>query len=297
MERVVLGGSFVAIFTYCVYVQRSSYDRRRFFCSDKYRAQIVMQLSFDEKIAANYTSASQRARVLTEQWVDHSVFCPNCGHFEIDKYPNNRPVADFHCSNCHEEFELKSKQHSVGTKIVDGAYRTMIERLTSRNNPNFFLLNYDMADLSVTNFLVIPKHFFVPEIIEKRKPLAETARRAGWVGCNILLNHIPQTGKIFLVRNRQIAPKEKVLAEWRRTLFLREEKEVSARGWLLDVMRSVEKIGRREFSLDDAYVFESELSKLHPENKHIREKIRQQLQVLRDKRYLEFTTRGHYRLI
>ena len=95
-----------------------------------------MQLSFDEKIAANYTSASQRARVLTEQWVDHSVFCPNCGHFEIDKYPNNRPVADFHCSNCHEEFELKSKQHSVGTKIVDGAYRTMIERLAEPSLPS-----------------------------------------------------------------------------------------------------------------------------------------------------------------
>jgi len=28
----------------------------------------------------------------------------------------------------------------------------------------------------------------VPEIIERRKPLAITARRAGWIGCNILGN-------------------------------------------------------------------------------------------------------------
>lgn len=191
---------------------------------------------------------------------------------------------------------MKSKQSANGAKIIDGAYRTMLERLTSSNNPNFFLLNYDLVNLEVVNFLVIPKHFFIPEIIEKRRPLASTARRAGWVGCNILLNHIPQTGKIFYVRDKKVEPKEKVLAQWKRTLFLREENEVSVKGWLLDVMRIIEKLGKHEFTLDDAYVFENELNKLHPENKHIKDKIRQQLQVLRDKGYLDFVSRGHYRL-
>ncbi|MCK9554819.1 restriction endonuclease [bacterium] len=255
-----------------------------------------MKLILDKKLAANYKNASQKARILTEQWVDNSVFCPNCGHLNIDKYPNNQPVADFYCVNCREDYELKSKQSALGTKIVDGAYRTMLERLTSSNNPNFFLLNYDLANLEVINFLVIPKHFFVPEIIEKRKPLALTARRAGWVGCNIILNNIPQTGKIFFVHNRQIESKKKVLSNWRKTLFLREEKEISAKGWLLDVMRCVDKLGKREFTLDEIYTFEGELSKLHPDNKHIKDKIRQQLQLLRDKGYLDFVSRGYYRL-
>lgn len=255
-----------------------------------------MKLTFDERIVTDYKSPSQRVRVLTEHWVDSSVFCPNCGYLDIDKYPNNQPVADFYCSNCKEDYELKSKQDSIGSKIVDGAYRTMLERLTSSNNPNFFLLNYDLSTFSVTNFFVIPKHFFVPEMIEKRKPLTLTARRAGWVGCNILLNSIPQTGKIFFVRNKQVEPKEKVLAEWKKTLFLRDEKEVSAKGWLLDIMRSIEKLGKPEFTLDDIYVFENELSKLHQENKHIRDKIRQQLQILRDKGYLKFIGRGNYQL-
>ena len=92
-------------------------------------------------------------------------------------------------------------------------------------------------------------------------------------------------------------PKERVLAEWQKTLFLREEKEITAKGWLLDVMRCVEKIGKREFVLDDVYMFESELAKLHPENMHIKDKIRQQLQVLRDKGYLEFSARGQYSMI
>lgn len=256
-----------------------------------------MKLSLDTKLAEKYTSASQKIRVLTESWVDQNIYCPNCGQLKIDQYPNNKPVADFFCANCNEDYELKSKKGMVGTKTVDGAYGSMIERLQSSNNPNFFLLNYGLRDYSIKNFLVIPKHFFVPEIIEKRKPLAPTARRAGWVGCNILLKSIPQTGKIFYVRDGQVKQKEHVLAAWQKTLFLREEKEVSTKGWLLDVMRSVEKIGTREFTLDDVYAFENELSKLHPENKHVKDKVRQQLQVLRDNGYLEFTTRGQYRLI
>jgi len=255
-----------------------------------------MKLTFNTTIANEYKSNAQRARVLTESWVDSETYCPNCGRSKIDKYPNNQPVADFFCSNCKEDYELKSKQNSVGKKILDGAYRTKIERLQSSNNPNLFVLNYHLENLSVLNFFVIPKHFFVPEIIEERKPLAVNAQRAGWIGSNIILQKIPQIGKIFLVRQQQIEPKEKVLAEWKKTLFLREEKEISARGWLLDVMRCVEKIGKREFALPDVYVFERELSVLHLGNKHIKDKIRQQLQVLRDKGYLEFTKRGNYQL-
>lgn len=255
-----------------------------------------MHLTFNTKLADSYTSASQKMRVLTEDWVDSSIYCPNCGHLEIENYPNNKPVADFYCANCNEDYELKSKKDSIGSKIVDGAYITMIDRLRANNNPNFFFLNYNLADYTIKNFLVIPKHFFVPEIIEKRKPLAPTARRAGWTGCNILLQSIPQTGKIFYVRDGHIEPKESVLSEWQKTLFLREEKEISAKGWFLDIMRSIEKLGKHEFTLDDVYALENELSKLHPDNRHIKDKIRQQLQVLRDKGYLEFVSRGRYRL-
>jgi type II restriction enzyme len=256
-----------------------------------------MDLSFEIQLAEKYSSQPQKIRVLTEHWVDNQVYCPNCGHLDIDKYDNNRPVADFFCSNCNEDYELKSKKGSVSTKIVDGAYRTMIERLQERHNPNLFVLNYDSQSLEVLNFLVIPKHFFVPDIIEKRNPLSQTAQRAGWVGCNILLQNIPESGKIFFVKNRIVEPKAKVLAGWQRTLFLREEKKISKKGWLLDVMMCIEKLGRKEFSLEEVYEFENILSQKHPDNRHIKDKIRQQLQFLRDKGYLKFIERGHYRLI
>ena len=240
--------------------------------------------------------STQIARVLTEGWVNNEAFCPNCGKSSLNKYANNRPVADFYCSGCREEYELKSKKGGFGLKIVDGAYHTMIDRLQSRNNPNFFLLNYDLQHREINNFLVIPKHFFLPEIIEKRKPLGPSARRAGWTGCNILLQSIPQSGKIYFVRDKKVIHKEQVIENWQKTLFLREEKKTKSKGWLIDIMRCIDQLGKKEFKLDDLYSFESHLKRMHPENNHIRDKIRQQLQVLRDKQYLEFISRGLYRL-
>jgi len=253
-----------------------------------------MRLGFEEA-QKPYESASQSARVWTETWVRSQAFCPNCGKSNIHKYENNRPVADFYCSACEEDYELKSQKNKFGAKVLDGAFRSMCERVEASNNPNLMLLNYDLKAFGVTNLFVVPKHFFVRDIIEKRKPLADTARRAGWIGCNILLSQVPAAGKIFLVENGQLVPKASVLSKWRKTLFLREE-GADGRGWLIEVMKCVEAIGRPEFDLDEVYAFEQHLSTLYTNNRHVKQKIRQQLQFLRDRGYLEFVTRGSYRL-
>lgn len=253
-----------------------------------------MKLEFEEAQTA-YKSPSQSARVWTEAWVGKWVFCPNCGQQNITQYAANRPAADFFCTTCHEEYKLKSQKNKFGAKVVDGAFGAMSRRLAETNNPNLLLLNYDLKQFGVTNLFIVPKHFFVREIIEQRKPLAATARRAHWIGCNILLDQIPTSGKIFYVQNGQLQPKESVLAQWQKTLFLRDE-GLEARGWLIEVMKCVESIGKQEFDLDKVYAFENRLSRIYPQNRHVRQKIRQQLQVLRDRGYLEFVSRGYYRL-
>ena len=58
----------------------------------------------------------------------------------------------------------------------------------------------------------------------------------------------------------------------------------------------ISKLNKKEFMLDEVYKFENELNKLHPENRHIKDKIRQQLQFLRDKGYLSFAGGGKYKL-
>ena len=254
-----------------------------------------MQLSLNTTLASQYKSQSQAIRVMTEDWVKNEIFCPNCGNF-INDFENNKPVADFYCKSCNEEYELKSKKDSMGKKIVDGSYGKMIERLDSIKNPSFFFLNYDLKNYKVQNFVVIPKHFFIPEIIEKRKPLSEKARRAGWVGCNILLQSIPLSGKIFYVKNSKFENKKDVLKNWQKTLFLQEAKKVDLKGWILDVMNCIDVLNKKEFTLGEIYKFENILSQKYPENKHVKDKIRQQLQFLRDKGYLEFIESGKYRI-
>ena len=254
-----------------------------------------MILHLPYEIAANYSSPTQRVRVMTEYWVKNSIFCPNCGT-DLSEFENNTPVADFYCGNCSEEYELKSKNGNVGKKIVDGAYSMMIERLQSENNPNFFFMSYDKFTLAIKNFLTIPKYFFVPNIIERRAALSPNARRAGWVGCNIVMKDIPDFGKIYYIQNGREIDKNDVLNKWDNTEFIKSTHNVEAKGWLLDVLLCIEKIKKTEFTLDEVYSFEAYLQAKHPMNNNVKAKIRQQLQYLRDRKILDFTGRGRYRL-
>jgi type II restriction enzyme len=61
-------------------------------------------------------------------------------------------------------------------------------------------------------------------------------------------------------------------------------------------MKCVETIGKTDFNIEDVYAFEKQLGLLYPENKNVKAKIRQQLQFLRDRGYLDFMSRGYYRL-
>ncbi len=255
-----------------------------------------MRLGFDDNPQAAYDSGSQQARVSTEGWVAREMFCASCGSPSLTKLPNNSPLADFACPVCAEQYELKSKRgRSLGTTIADGAYSTKIARLTSSTNPHLMVLNYDLRARAVRNVCLVPKHFFVPEIIEARPELKRPARRAGWRGSNILIGRVPEAGRIFVLRNGIAEAKDAVLAKWKSTLFLRRT-SIDGRGWLIEVMKAVEMIGRRDFTLEDVYAFEARLAEIYPKNNNVRPKIRQQLQVLRDNGFLEFKGRGTYRL-
>jgi type II restriction enzyme len=253
-----------------------------------------MNLTFNANLAQGYKSKSQIARLLTENWVLKNLYCPNCGNLQLNEYENNRPVADFYCKKCKEEFELKSKNGKLSSIINDGAYESMIKRISSDTNPNFFFLTYNKNN--VNNFLVIPKHFFTPEIIIKRKPLSDSAKRAGWTGCNIDISKVPDSGRIFIIENSRIIDKEKVIKKIKSTDFLKS-KNLESRGWILDILNCVEEIKKQSFTLDELYSFENKLKIKYPNNNHIKDKIRQQLQFLRDRGLIEFNGKGNYKKV
>lgn len=255
-----------------------------------------MNCEFDLSVAQGYTSSSQKARVLTESWAAANLYCPRCGYSTLSRFPNNKAVADFFCSVCGNEYELKSKNGQIGHKIPDGAYDTFIKRITSNNNPDFLVLSYSFSELCAESLWVVPKHFFTPDIVEKRTPLSESARRTGWVGCNILFDAIPTQGKICIIENKSFVDKATVLSRIQQASRLATN-NLDARGWLLDVLNCVNRIQSETFSLNDMYQFYEELQLRHPNNHNIRPKIRQQLQALRDKGFIIFLERGIYKKV
>lgn len=247
------------------------------------------------ELSNDYKSNSQKTRVFTEPFVEENFYCPYCGADLISRV-NNDKVRDFDCSKCNENYELKSKQgKSLGKTVADGAYNSMLERINNNSNPNFYFLNYDKENFDVINFCAIPNYFFTPNIIIPRKK--GIPNRPDYIMCNIDISGIPNSGKIFYIKDREVISKTKVLDDWNKTLFLKESNNIQTKSWLLDVMQCIERVGENSFGLNSLYSFENYLKIKHPENNNIQAKIRQQLQILRDKGFLKFTNRGNYEVI
>ena len=66
-------------------------------------------------------------------------------------------------------------------------------------------------------------------------------------------------------------------------------------GWVKDVFDVLNEISLDVFKLNDVYKYEDRLKSIHPRNQYVRDKIRQQLQMLRDLGLLQFLDRGVYR--
>jgi len=171
----------------------------------------------------------------------------------------------------------------------------MVRAIMENRTPNLFAMHYGISDWVVENVILIPHFAFPLSAIEKRKPLAETARRAGWIGCNILLHSIPPDARIKIISDGKPVAPAAVRVQYARIRPL-AKLDAKQRGWTLDVLNVVRSLGKPEFDLTEVYESEEKLAKLHPANRHVRDKIRQQLQVLRDIGILEFRGAGQYSL-
>jgi type II restriction enzyme len=251
-----------------------------------------LQCSLD--LATAYKAGPQIARVLTEAWCARELYCPACRSMRLLPSKVNTPAIDFSCPECRQLFQLKSSRKWNPNKIVDAGYKSMLNAIRTDSVPNLLVLHYS-ADWRVQNLLLIPRFFFSESAIEKRRPLSHLARRAGWVGCNILLAKIPIDGKIAMVSAGAAVPQRYVRSEFARISGLARVPP-PVRGWTLDVLNSIRRLGKARFSLKEMYAFEGDLQAVHPGNRNVRPKIRQQLQVLRDLGLIEFTGPGDYTL-
>ena len=163
-------------------------------------------------------------------------------------------------------------------------------------------MRYALATWEVRDLLLIPSFMFSESAVIKRPPLAATARRAGWVGCNIALNRVPADARIWLVRtpvrgscsaavpaagSGGVPPRERTRSETPRkpadadacatnTVITSPEEvraqfkrvkplkdiSVTQRGWTLDVLNIVRRLCDRSSGRESAHSIPSSLSRL-----------------------------------
>jgi hypothetical protein len=69
----------------------------------------------------------------------------------------------------------------------------------------------------------------------------------------------------------------------------------SLKGWKLAVFQCIDSIPKQVFTLNEVNEFENKLKEMYPSNQHITDKIRQQLQYLRNLGLVEFLGSGNYK--
>jgi type II restriction enzyme len=249
----------------------------------------------DISIADSYSSQSQRSRVISEAWFRSFGYCLSCDSNDLRPTVANTKASDFVCPRCDQSYELKTFGLKPKRSLVDGAYSAMISRIRSGDAPTLMLLERSQT-WDVRSLTAVHGKFLTPNVIVQRKALSPSARRAGWVGCNIRLDLIAADAQISVVENGRPSEPDVVRAAFWQFNRL-GDLSLKARGWATLTLRMIRNLGADAFSLDDLYHRELDFSVAYPMNRNVRAKIRQQLQVLRDLGYVEFRGRGTYRLL
>ena len=213
---------------------------------------VTMDLALDPSVATSYKSPAQRARVITEHWAVANLFCPACTSDYLEPLRPNAVVADYHCPNCTARYQLKSKAGSFGGIVTNSAYQPKMLAIQSGQAPNYAFLRYSSLNWTVVDLFIIHGHFFTPAIIQKRPPLPPTARRAGWVGSNILLRDLPPDARVVVISDEQAVPLEDVRSAWSRFAFLGAGENAKG-GWGADTLMCVREMqqatGSNKFAL------------------------------------------------
>jgi Dam-replacing family/Dam-replacing HTH domain len=141
----------------------------------------------DMAVASRFVSAAQATRVALETWASFNLYCLNCERDELDQLPDNTPVADFACAVCESRYQLKGKNGRLGKKIPGAAYQPTIDAIRAGAMPEYVLVEFDTRFATVVFVDAFPGRLITEERVEPRKPLSASARRAGWRGCNIVV--------------------------------------------------------------------------------------------------------------
>lgn len=245
--------------------------------------------------AEGLKSRAQIARRVTEQWGATELFCVACSSARVHATTANTPAVDFVRPKCGAPYQLKAGKGATRSRVPDGAHSAMLKAIRSDATPHLVVMQYT-PKWHVINLVLVPRFFLTETVIQARRPTLPKGRSAPWIGCDIMLRDIVEDGKIRLVTNALARSAADVRADFNRVRRLASVPP-AVRGWTLDVLAAVRDLRQARFTLSEVYAFEDRLSRLHPQNRNVRPKIRQQLQVLRDVGLIRFAGRGQYEIV
>ncbi|MDE2842698.1 MAG: restriction endonuclease [Chloroflexota bacterium] len=260
-----------------------------------------MDLTLDLSVTQGLVSKSAISGRLTEHWASQNLYCLSCPSDHLEQHKPGTPVKDFTCPSCYSTYQLKGKNGKHGKTVPNSAYQVKMAAISEGKAPNYAFLDYDLQLLRVTGLFIVPSHFIGRSLVRPRKPLSPSARRAGWVGSTILLDRLPQEGRIPLIQGSQPIDRLEARNVWRQFQFLKDDTRALG-GWGGEILAAVREIQttsqNNRFTLRQFYnMFLTSLRHAHPENHNVEAKIRQQLQVLRDHGVLRFVGRGEYQIL
>ncbi len=232
-----------------------------------------------------------------ENWTESNFYCPSCLETRVSRQKASTKVIDFRCPRCNQTYNVKASKTPFGRRVRDAEYATFMQAIRERKNPNLVLLHYDKPRLLVVDLEVIPRFFFSSSCVIPSKPTLPKSRSKPWQGCDVSLERVPVDGHIEMVEEGRIVDPEKVNQKYHRAEKLLLRRTINGRGWTADVLRCVRDLRKSPFTLHEVYAYENELQRLHPENRFVIAKIRQQLQILRDHGILRFAGDGRYELL
>lgn len=123
--------------------------------------------------------------------------------------------------------------------------------------------------------------------------------------CESMINNLNECG---LMTNEILMEMEKIVNHHKENktkvitdevddqiLLVKNIDALNGSSWLNDILALIEQLPKNIFKLNDLYCYEDELKDKHPNNNHIKDKIRQILQQLRDLGFIKFMDKGTYK--
>ena len=134
-----------------------------------------------------------------EDWCEDNFKCYQCGD-RFRQYPNNEAGKDLYCPTCGLDVQVKAgKSRKKGgkngeyringngvLKIIGADYKQTLSKVKVENI-DYMFVGYCCETYDITFLKGITHSEMNESFIVRRNRLSQTARRAGWVGCYLVI--------------------------------------------------------------------------------------------------------------